>query len=56
MPRFALFLTLIISFLIVGLSFAGIPPLINYQGMLTTAAGNPVSDGQYNLTFKDLRF
>jgi len=28
-----------------------IPRLINYQGMLFTSTGQPVADGQYNLTF-----
>jgi len=52
MIRSVLLSALIISVLFFSLSFAGIPPLINYQGMLTTPAGSPVADGQYNLTFK----
>jgi hypothetical protein len=36
-----------------SLSLAGIPKLINYQGMLTGSDGKtPVTDGPYNLTFK----
>ena len=38
--------------LVASVSWAEIPHLINYQGMLTTPVGSPVSDGQYNLTFK----
>jgi len=52
MTRFVIISALIISVPFVGLSFAGIPSLINYQGMLTTPGGSSVSDGQYDLTFK----
>ncbi|MDZ7264188.1 MAG: tail fiber domain-containing protein [candidate division KSB1 bacterium] len=29
-----------------------IPPFMSYQGVLTDASGNPIADGNYNLTFK----
>jgi len=50
--RFTLIAGLVLLVFLVSLSLAEIPRLINYQGMLTTPAGNPVTDGQYNLTFK----
>ncbi|MEK7275563.1 MAG: hypothetical protein AAB110_09935, partial [Candidatus Desantisbacteria bacterium] len=31
---------------------AAVPKLINYQGKLTDTVGRPVSDGNYNITFK----
>jgi len=31
---------------------AEVPQLINYQGSLTDAGGNPVSDGTYSIKFK----
>lgn len=31
---------------------AGVPGLINYQGRLADASGNPVPDGQYLIKFK----
>ncbi len=42
------------TILIIAISFgAGIPKLINYQGMLTESDGtSPVEDGTYNLGFK----
>jgi len=42
---------LVILFLF-NLGSADVPQLINYQGMLTNLGGSPVTDGQYNLTFK----
>jgi hypothetical protein len=51
MPRFILFSVLIILVVLVSLSLAGVPKLINYQGMLTDAEGNPI-DGARNLTFR----
>jgi hypothetical protein len=35
-----------------GLAWADVPNLINYQGYLTNPDGTPVSDGNYNLTFR----
>jgi hypothetical protein len=48
------FLSLLIVFFFLGtLSWADIPQLINYQGMLTESDGtSPVEDGTYNLGFK----
>src|SRR3990172_3920103 len=34
-----------------GAQAVGIPPLINYQGKLTNASGDPVADGQYDVIF-----
>ncbi len=52
MPRLFLILTsLFILVFLVGLSLAGIPKLINYQGMLTDDSGNPLTD-TLNITFK----
>jgi len=51
MKRFVSLSVLVILVLLAGLSLAGIPRLINYQGMLTDNSGNPLS-GSYNLTFK----
>ena len=34
-----------------GAVCAGVPSLVSYQGRLTDAAGQPVSDGTYSLTF-----
>ena len=50
MLRFIL-VSLIILVVLAGVSLAGIPKLINYQGMLTDNSGTPLS-GSYNLTFK----
>jgi hypothetical protein len=46
------FVLIIISVFLLSISyvFAGIPKLINYQGMLTDNSGNPLN-GSYNLTF-----
>jgi len=52
MNRFVLLSGLVMLFLMFILVSAEIPQLINYQGMLTTPGGSPVSDGSYNLTFK----
>jgi hypothetical protein len=53
MPRLIMFYSLIILVLLVSLSLAGIPHLINYQGMLTQSDGKtPVTNGNYSLTFK----
>jgi hypothetical protein len=53
MNRFIFILGLIILVFLASLSLAGIPKMINYQGMLTKSDGKtPVDDGNYNLTFK----
>jgi hypothetical protein len=53
MNRFIFVSGLIILVFFASLSLAGIPKLINYQGMLTKSDGKtPVDDGNYNLTFK----
>ncbi|MBK7412196.1 MAG: hypothetical protein IPI29_06545 [Ignavibacteria bacterium] len=41
----------IVAFLLVGTAVAQIPRTISYQGLLTTAANDPVADGQQTLTF-----
>jgi hypothetical protein len=52
MPRFiSIFSCLFILVLLFSLALAGIPKLINYQGMLTDNSGTPLT-GSYNLTFK----
>jgi hypothetical protein len=50
--RFTIIAGFVLVVFVASLSLAEIPRLINYQGMLTTPAGSPVTDGQYNLTFK----
>src|ERR1044071_3467648 len=45
----------ILCFLFAGAISAigqGVPPLINYQGRLTDAAGAPLPDGAYRVAFK----
>jgi hypothetical protein len=51
MFRFSVFFLLISLVFFASLSLAGIPKLINYQGMLTDNSGTPLT-GSYNLTFK----
>ena len=51
MNRFLCLTSLILLVFLAGLSLAGIPKMINYQGMLTDNSGTPLS-GPYNLTFK----
>jgi hypothetical protein len=51
MFRFSSLVTLIILAVLVSLSFAAIPKLINYQGMLTDVGGTPLN-GSYNLIFR----
>jgi len=46
-----LFFTLCFLF-IVSLVAADIPMMINYQGRVTDGAGNPVTDGNYNMRFR----
>jgi hypothetical protein len=38
--------------LYVGTAFAQIPPLMNYQGVLTDAGGAALPDGAYDITFR----
>lgn len=53
MNRFIFLSGLIILVFLASLCLAGIPKLINYQGMLTQSDGTtPVNDGNYNLIFK----
>jgi hypothetical protein len=51
MFRYSLFLILISLVFFASISLAGIPKMINYQGMLTDNSGTPLT-GSYNLTFK----
>jgi hypothetical protein len=51
MFRYSFFFVLISLVFFAGLSLAGIPKMINYQGMLTDNSGTPLT-GSYNLTFK----
>jgi len=51
MNRFILFSSLIVLVFLASLSLAGIPKLINYQGMLTDNSGTPLN-GTYSITFK----
>ena len=53
MNRFIFIFGLIILVFLASLSLAGIPKMINYQGMLTGSDGKtPVPNANYNLTFK----
>jgi len=55
---FLLVLIILVSFVLIwihgtSVSLAGIPKMINYQGMLTQSDGKtPVTNGNYSLTFK----
>jgi hypothetical protein len=52
MNRFIFISVLIISVFLVSLSLAGIPKMINYQGMLTGSDGKtPVNNGNYAILF-----
>jgi hypothetical protein len=51
MTRFIFVFSLITLVSLAGLGLAGIPKMINYQGMLTDNSGTPLT-GSYNLTFK----
>jgi hypothetical protein len=42
----------IIALFLMSSPALAVPPLINYQGMLSDTTGNPVADGQYSMTFK----
>jgi hypothetical protein len=53
MNRFIFITGLIIRVFLSSLSLAGIPKMINYQGMLTDNSGTPL-DGNFNITFKIL--
>lgn len=52
MKKYALFLGLLALVLLTSTSFGEIPKLLNYQGYLTDASGNPVADDNYSLTFR----
>lgn len=53
MKRFIILAGLILLVFLASLSLAGIPKMINYQGMLIESDGTtPVADGTYNLGFK----
>jgi hypothetical protein len=41
----------VVLLIIFSVTFAKVPYLINYQGKLTDPGGNPVTDGEYTLTF-----
>jgi hypothetical protein len=43
---------LIIPLIIMGVCLAAVPQVINYQGRLTDASGNPVADNNYLIKFK----
>ena len=45
-------LTTIIILMIASMSVAEVPQMINYQGRLTDATGDPVADGSYNIVFR----
>ncbi len=51
MIRLSVIFSFIILFLLTGLCLAGIPQLINYQGMLTDNSGTPLN-GTYSIAFK----
>jgi hypothetical protein len=51
MCRFTIVVCLIVLFCLTGASYADIPKLINYQGMLTDDEGNPLNE-TVNITFK----
>ena len=53
-PRFLIILP-VLFFLTIS-TFAEVPKVISYQGRLTDAGGNPVPDGNYNLTFQIVEF
>lgn len=42
----------LVSLLLVSVSLAEIPKLINYQGRVTDTEGAPVADGEYKITFR----
>jgi hypothetical protein len=52
MKKYAVFLGLLVLVLLTSTSFGEIPKLLNYQGYLTDASGNPVADDNYSLTFR----
>ncbi len=51
MRRVLLSLSLVVLVLLAASAFAQVPRLINYQGMLLVTTGQPISDGDYALTF-----
>jgi hypothetical protein len=50
-PRLILVWVMTLVFL-TSFAFAEVPQIINYQGRLTNASGNPVADGSYLMKFK----
>lgn len=50
--RRVLILSAVIFIICAQLIWGQVPPTISYQGVLTDASGNLVSDGSYNLTFR----
>ena len=51
-PLLGLLLSLSLLLSATAASRADISPTLNYQGRLTDASGNPVADGNYDLTFR----
>jgi endosialidase-like protein len=49
--KFRLILTIVLVTILTNLSISQIPKTMNYQGFLTDAAGVPLADGPYDLTF-----
>ncbi|MEE9442704.1 MAG: hypothetical protein V3V99_08550 [candidate division Zixibacteria bacterium] len=47
-----LFITVIILSITAAITFAGVPPYINYQGRLTNSEGFPVNDSTYTFRFQ----
>jgi len=52
MKKIIFFASLLLCFLLLSSSYAQIPHLINYQGKLTDKDGDPVTDGNYSVTFR----
>jgi hypothetical protein len=53
-PRYRALALILLALLalIGGIALAGVPRIINYQGMLTDATGQPVADGEYPIRFR----
>jgi len=50
--RFAKLTVLFVLFFVCSAVWAAVPKLINFQGILKDALGNPVADGSYSVGFK----